>query len=382
MVRMGDVSISEAEELLEAAGGAGRAGLSKLGRFGAPSSCPELSLRAQCAVIGRIRPENTRQGLANLPRQPSRDRSPTGFLESRLTYDRARANQPPPSDESAAGGWRFKLNVKYQIFVSSTYVDLREERNEVIKACLNMGHIPVGMEMFNAADEEQWQVITRTIDQCDYYVVIVAHRYGSTTPDGMSFTEKEYDYARAQGIPILGFIIDDGAAWPRDLMETDHENQAKLDRFKAKVKGKMVRFWNNGPQLQAQFVTSLGTTINLKPSRGWVRAPEGGADVAQTISNLAEENASLRQELQELRAAQPIRDEVENALQALDRIGFDGRRFLFIVNHSNEVGVEMQAERENLCRLGLLKRTGAFAYGITPLGSRVYTRVLLDEPPF
>lgn len=47
------------------------------------------------------------------------------------------------------------MNVKYQIFVSSTYEDLKDERNEVIKACLNMGHIPVGMEMFNAADEKQ-----------------------------------------------------------------------------------------------------------------------------------------------------------------------------------------------------------------------------------
>jgi nucleoside 2-deoxyribosyltransferase len=109
------------------------------------------------------------------------------------------------------------MNVKYQIFVSSTYEDLKDERNEVIKACLNMGHIPVGMEMFNpvgmemfnAADEEQWAVITRTIDQCDYYVVILAHRYGSMV-DGTSFTEKEYDYAVAQGVPALGFVIDDG----------------------------------------------------------------------------------------------------------------------------------------------------------------------------
>jgi hypothetical protein len=274
------------------------------------------------------------------------------------------------------------MNIKYQIFVSSTYEDLKDERNEVIRACLKLGHIPVGMEMFNAADEEQWQVITRTIDQCDYYVVIVAHRYGSTTPDGISFTEKEYDYARAQGIPTLGFVIHDRAAWPRDLMETDRENQAKLDRFKAKVKGRMVQFWNNGTELQAQFVTSLGTTINLKPSRGWVRAPEGGADVAQTISNLAEENARLRQELQELRAAQPIKDEVENAIEALDRIGFDGGRFIFIVNHSHEVGMDMRDERESLRRLGLLERSGTFTYGITPLGSRVYTRLLLDEPPF
>ena len=53
------------------------------------------------------------------------------------------------------------MNVKYQIFVSSTYEDLKAERAEVIKACLNMGHIPVGMEMFNAADQEQWARITR-----------------------------------------------------------------------------------------------------------------------------------------------------------------------------------------------------------------------------
>jgi hypothetical protein len=46
------------------------------------------------------------------------------------------------------------MNVKYQIFVSSTCEDLKDERNEVIKACLNMGHIPVGMAMFNAADEQ------------------------------------------------------------------------------------------------------------------------------------------------------------------------------------------------------------------------------------
>jgi hypothetical protein len=44
------------------------------------------------------------------------------------------------------------MNLKYQIFVSSTYEDLKDERAEVIKACLNMGHIPVGMEMFNGGE--------------------------------------------------------------------------------------------------------------------------------------------------------------------------------------------------------------------------------------
>lgn len=168
------------------------------------------------------------------------------------------------------------MDRKYQIFVSSTYQDLKDERNEVIKACLNMDHIPVGMEMFNAGDEEQWQVITRTIDQCDYYVVIVAHRYGSRTPDGVSFTEKEYDYAIKQGVPALGFIIEDGAPWPNDLIDKDQIAVDALRSFKAKVKLKMIRFWRDKSQLQAHFAISLATTIKQKPRRGWMRAPEVG----------------------------------------------------------------------------------------------------------
>jgi hypothetical protein len=37
---------------------------------------------------------------------------------------------------------------KYQIFVSSTYSDLVDERREVIEAIIDLGHIPAGMEGF------------------------------------------------------------------------------------------------------------------------------------------------------------------------------------------------------------------------------------------
>ena len=192
------------------------------------------------------------------------------------------------------------MNVKYQIFVSSTYEDLKAERAEVIKACLNMGHIPVGMEMFNAADEEQWAVITRTIDQCDYYVVIIAHRYGSTTPEGISFTEKEYDYAVFRGVPVLAFLIQENASWPHNLIEKEQAANDALEKFKSKVKLKLVRFWSTAQELRSQFVESLATAVNVKPRRGWIRAPEqADSDIAQTLSNLAEENARLRQAISE-----------------------------------------------------------------------------------
>lgn len=70
------------------------------------------------------------------------------------------------------------MEKKYQIFVSSTYEDLKKERDKVQKAILSMYQFPVGMEMFSADDSEQWDIIKATIDTSDYYVLIIAHRYG------------------------------------------------------------------------------------------------------------------------------------------------------------------------------------------------------------
>ena len=98
------------------------------------------------------------------------------------------------------------MDKKYQIFVSSTFIDLKEERQAVLKAVQEAEYIPSGMEMFPATDEEQFNFIKRIIDNCDYYVVIIAGRYGSLAPDGISYTEKEYDYAVSKGIRVLAFV--------------------------------------------------------------------------------------------------------------------------------------------------------------------------------
>lgn len=90
------------------------------------------------------------------------------------------------------------MEKKYQVFISSTYKDLIEARSKVRDAILSMMHFPVGMEMFNAADEEQWEIIQETIDSSDYYVLILGQRYGSVIESGsdagISYTEKEFRY--------------------------------------------------------------------------------------------------------------------------------------------------------------------------------------------
>ena len=196
------------------------------------------------------------------------------------------------------------MNPKYQIFISSTFIDLKDERDQITKAALEMGHIPVGMEMFSAGDDDQWQTIKRTIDACDYYAVIVAHRYGSLDDDGTGYTEKEYDYAVEKGLPIMGFVIDSSASWPNDRRDNDSDTPTralkaeKLEKFKGKVKGRLVNYWKNGDDLQARFIASLSKIIVSHPRPGWVRATEAASpEIASELARLSKENAELRDKL-------------------------------------------------------------------------------------
>ena len=84
------------------------------------------------------------------------------------------------------------MDKRYQVFISSTYEDLKEERKELIENLLNLKYLPSGMEMFSASNEEQFKYIKKIIDSCDYSILILGARYGSIeTNSGKSFTEKE-----------------------------------------------------------------------------------------------------------------------------------------------------------------------------------------------
>lgn len=204
---------------------------------------------------------------------------------------------------------------KYQVFISSTYDDLKVERNQVIKAVLEMGHIPVGMEMFSAADEEQWKIITRQIDESDYYVIIVAHRYGSLSGK-ISYTEKEFDYAQSKGIPIYGFVMDPSIEPLAKNSEKDKTKVAALNKFRTKVKQRPVSFWKNAEDLHGKVSISLMKAFNTNPRIGWVRATAStGPEVSQELSRLSKENAELRAQI----AAAEVQDEINRHAQILSQ---------------------------------------------------------------
>jgi hypothetical protein len=136
-----------------------------------------------------------------------------------------------------------------------------------------MDCIPAGMELFPAADEEQWEFIKKIIDDCDYYLLIIGGRYGSTSADGISYTEKEYDYAIEKGLKIICLIHKNPDAIPAGKTEKDPEMQKKLNSFCEKAKkGRIVKFWEKPEELQMLAVSGLNYAIRNYPAIGFVRA--------------------------------------------------------------------------------------------------------------
>ena len=117
---------------------------------------------------------------------------------------------------------------RYQVFVSSTYDDLQDERKEVMQALLELDCIPAGMELFPASSEDQWSLIKRVIDDCDYYILIIGGRYGSVGPDGISYTQMEFEYALKAGKPIISFIHKNPASIPTGKSEQTDEGKKKF----------------------------------------------------------------------------------------------------------------------------------------------------------
>ena len=65
---------------------------------------------------------------------------------------------------------------KLQVFISSSYSDLIEERQAAVAAILKAGHIPAGMELFTAGDKSQMKIIERWIDESDVFMLILGGR--------------------------------------------------------------------------------------------------------------------------------------------------------------------------------------------------------------
>lgn len=192
---------------------------------------------------------------------------------------------------------------KLQVFVSSTYQDLHDERQAAVEAILTAGHIPAGMELFAAGDQSQMNVIKRWIDESDVFLLILGGRYGSIEPStGKSYIHLEYEYAVSQGKPLFAVVIDEHHRKARvkmlgeDVIET--ENPAKLREFREQVLQRLVKFWSDPRDIKLAIHETLSEFSRRTDLYGWVRGDRvvDTGSLAEELARLAKENSDLRLE--------------------------------------------------------------------------------------
>jgi hypothetical protein len=163
---------------------------------------------------------------------------------------------------------------KYQIFVSSTYDDLKTERAAVYEAILGLGHIPVGMEYFGSRSRRSVDIIQSFIGECDFQLTIIGTRYGSPIPERkISYTEMEYDYAEKIGVPRIAFLMRHSGHYVSNS-DLKPEVVRRLNAFRKKVAKRQCSFWETSAELVEAVQQSLPKEFDENDRPGWVRGDQ------------------------------------------------------------------------------------------------------------
>ncbi len=194
---------------------------------------------------------------------------------------------------------------KFQVFVSSTFIDLKEERQAAVEAILSSGHIPAGMELFTAGDESQMTVIKRWIDESDIYLLILGGRYGSIEKkSGKSYTHLEYEYALSTNKPLFAVVMSENALNEKvkliGLNAAERDNPKNLAEFKSEVLNSIIiKRFDDTKDIKIAIHETLAEFTYSKKLVGWVRGDNAinTGFLAEEMAKLANENGELRTKL-------------------------------------------------------------------------------------
>jgi hypothetical protein len=124
-----------------------------------------------------------------------------------------------------------------KVYLSSTWVDLKEHRLTAAHHLRKSQHQVVMMEEYVARDQPVPSACEDDVSQCDAYIGIFAWRYGYVprrdNPGKKSITELEYLAAGKKGIPRLIFLLDEKARWPKSVKDKDLR---KIKQLRSRLK--------------------------------------------------------------------------------------------------------------------------------------------------
>jgi len=195
---------------------------------------------------------------------------------------------------------------RYQVFISATYMDLREERGMLLQTLPSLGCLPSTFEAHTQSLSTMVN-IRRRIDECDYYLFIVGSRYGSLMPSGVSYTHMEYVYAATKQKPMFVLMHESPETRPTEFQEQSIEGKLKFNDFRKVLQRERdnIVYWRDVKDLSHALHNAIPALIRKYPTVGWSRVIKGASTGAtSTVSNsaLEKECEALKRRVKELEA--------------------------------------------------------------------------------
>jgi len=156
------------------------------------------------------------------------------------------------------------MDKKYQMFISSTFMDLKEIRTAAFMTILEMGHIPIGLDVVEVNNNYTTEkYVAKYIDASQFIVLIIGDRYGSISNKGKSFVEEEYIYSITKNKPVLCFL-------KSSYRQVD---DPKYQSFIEKIfNSKMVVLWDDVVDFKVKLISSVSQAVtNYTPSFYWIK---------------------------------------------------------------------------------------------------------------
>lgn len=146
-----------------------------------------------------------------------------------------------------------------RVFISSTFKDLRPERQAAIEVLQRAEFVPWGMELFVTSPSKPLDEALRELQLSDAVLLIIGFKAGSLVPEAPSFTytAAEFEHARRFNKPIFAFIQTEGGNWVNK--EPDGPLRTALGDFKKAVDAANVTagYFENVDRLQTEIVLAM-----------------------------------------------------------------------------------------------------------------------------
>jgi len=145
------------------------------------------------------------------------------------------------------------------VFISSTFKDLRPERQGVQEALRGAQQAPWGMEFFVSEPSYPLEVALRELEACDAVVLIIGFMAGSLLPSDSSQTYTAAEFQRTWELfrPLFVFVKTEGGSWRND--EPPGRLRDALDEFKRSIDkcGVTPGYFETVPQLQVEILQAF-----------------------------------------------------------------------------------------------------------------------------